>query len=177
MGATAVAAAPAGLSLAMERVTNQPGRETSAAQRPARRQEAAAQKARITVDKPLGLGYVLLLLFMGSAIFMGGVVYAVQLEIAPIPQPVPAPSDRALPDPDPALAEAIAIYEAGKHGAAVARLRKLAGKLDDPRVHKYLALALHKSKRTEEARAALSEYRRNMQQAGGDGRQVREVRD
>ena len=82
------------------------------------------------------------------------------------------------PAPGPKLAKAIEAFEAGRLDAATNMLQRLGRDDDDPRVYRYLALALHQNSRDLEAQQALAEYRRRLRRTNGaDGRQVREVRD
>lgn len=73
------------------------------------------------------------------------------------------PATTAEAPPSSALALAIRDYESGAYDAAINRLQALArGEAPDPRIQRYLALALHHNNRDAEARRALAEYRRQM---------------
>lgn len=175
---------PAGageLSLAMERAPAPRSRQpqTTAAggapKKGARERPDAKPKEALRVDNPLGMG-ALLGLLIGALALAGGAVFAgVKTGSLDMPPPLEATAEAPLPPPSTALAAAVEDYNNGKINLAERRLSALAKKGDDPRAWRYLALALHKSNRDDEARAALARYRRRMQQTGGDGRQVREV--
>ncbi len=170
------------LSLAMERAPSPRSRQKQAAaadgpnQKKGQRDrpDAKAKEAR-SVERPVGMGAVLGML-VGTLALAGAAVFAgVKTEALALPPPLAATAEAPVPAPGPELAEAIKAYEAGHFTAATTRLKSLTKKGDDPRAWRYLALALHKSNRDPEAQKALDEYRRRKQQAGGDGRQVREV--
>jgi len=170
------------LSLAMERAPS-PRRRPSqrstdgpSEPRADRERREATQDAR-QVERPVGMGAVLGMLV--GALTLAGVAVFVGTKTGALSMPPPLEATAVAPPSEPsrALTSAVEAYEAGKINLAERRLKALAEKGDDPRAWRYLALALHKSNRESDARAALAEYRRRMQQAGGDGRQVREVRD
>lgn len=169
------------LSLAMERAPSPRSRQQQSAggapgqdRGPRERPDAKAREAR-SVDRPIGMGAVLGMLLGALALVGAGVFAGVKTGLLSLPPPLAATAEAPEPEPGPELARAMKAYQDGHFTAATARLKSLTNKGDDPRAWRYLALALHKSNREDEARAALAEYRRRKQQAGGDGRQVREV--
>ncbi len=174
------------LSLAMERAPS-PQKRAAAAQaaskaaassgpRPERAERPQTQvKEARRIENPVGMGSLLAALVGVLVVAAAGVFVGVKSGAMPLPPPLEETAEAAEPPPVAELAEAIAAYEAGNYTSATRRLKTLAKSGDDPRAWRHLALSLHKSNRDAEAREALAEYRRRMQQAGGDGRQVREV--
>lgn len=138
---------------------------------------AGAKKDARLPENPLGFGFVLLLLAGGSLLAAGVVVGGVLGGWMGLP-PALASSAQAPPAPVSArLARAIELFEDEQYTAATRLLQTVADQEDDPRALRYLAMALHRSNRQAEARAALEAYRaRNQRTNGNDGRQVREMR-
>ncbi|MCB9547288.1 MAG: hypothetical protein H6706_15770 [Myxococcales bacterium] len=143
-------------------------------------EEAAAQRARRAAApvpaRTVGFGLVLGVALAAGLLLVGGVIVGQRTGILPAADRVV--SVDAPGPPAPALAAAIAALDAGQHAAAVEALRKLEGPDADPRVYRYLALALARGRQTQEADEALARYRRAMLRLSGEhGRQVRELRD
>lgn len=107
-------------------------------------------------QNPIGfLGVLGVAIF--CAVLIGGVVsFGVRSgwldEMLP---PAPPPAEKAAA---PELQAAIASFEENNLTAAVAALQKQARTAQDPRVFRYLAMALHRQKRHQEAREALARY-------------------
>jgi hypothetical protein len=135
-----------------------------------------ARRTRISVDAPLGFGWVLVgALGATAAAVLGAWLIG---ESAPAEAADVVVATAALTEPQAAAIEAaIGTFEAGHFTGAAEQLAALRPS-GDPRVERYLALALHRQGRDREARAALERYRRAMVQTSGEhGRQVRKVRD
>jgi hypothetical protein len=135
-----------------------------------------ARRARISVDAPLGFGWVLTAaLGSTAAAVLGAWLIGDMAPSAGVDETVaavvtPAPEEAA-------IVAAIGTFEAGHFNGAAEQLAALRP-TGDPRVERYLALALHRQGRDREARAALERYRRAMVRTSGEhGRQVRKVRD
>ncbi|MEZ4473143.1 MAG: hypothetical protein R3F60_20640 [bacterium] len=142
--------------------------------------DEAAQRARkpavAAPSRSVGFGFVLGVALVAAGLMVGGVILGLRTGLLPAAD-TQAQVDAPGP-PSPALAQAIAQFDAGNHAAAVERLRALEGPDADPRVHRYLALALARGRQTQEADEALARYRRAMLRLSGEhGRQVRELRD
>ncbi|MCA9537337.1 MAG: hypothetical protein KC620_00530 [Myxococcales bacterium] len=137
---------------------------------------AAARKP--SVENPVGLAHVLGLALAGFVLATGVVGASVALGWMSLPPAIEAASAASAATPSPRLAQAIQEFEAENYTAATNLLQRLAREEDaaDPRVHRYLALALYRTDRNREARRALAEYRRRMRRASGDDEgQLREV--
>ena len=135
-----------------------------------------ARRARISVDAPLGFGWVLVAaLGATAAAVLGAWLIG---DSAPADEVDGVVATAALSDPEEAaVVSAIGTYEAGHFTGAAEQLAALRP-TGDPRVERYLALALHRQGRDRDARAALERYRRAMVRVSGEhGRQVRKVRD
>lgn len=130
------------------------------------------------VENPLGFGVVLALLAGGLLVVGALVLIGVAADLTRLPPPITA-DEQVEPVPlSPKLAKAVEAFESGRLDAATNMLQRLSQEEDDPRIHRYLALALHQNSRDLEAQSALAEYRRRLRRTNGaDGRQVREVRD
>ncbi len=178
---------PGGDELALD-TARAPAKRPPRTQQPARAPElrrasprdgasAPAKKEARLPDSPLGFGFVLMLLAGGTLLAGGVVVAGVLGGWMGLP---PTVEGSALPAPAPAsasLARAIELFEAEQYTAATRLLQTVADQEEDPRALRYLALALHRSNRQAEARAALEAYRaRHQRTNGNDGRQVREMR-
>ncbi len=177
----------AGDELALD-TTRAPAKRPARAQQPQRapelrraapREGAAApgKKDARQPDNPLGFGFVLLLLAGGSLIAAGLIVAGVAGGWMGLPPALERVAATAPEAPSPSLARAIELFEAEQYTAATRLLQTVADQEEDPRALRYLAMALHRSNRQAEARAALDAYRaRHQRTNGNDGRQVREMR-
>lgn len=156
-----------GLSLAVDRA---PPRRTSArreeqrAARPRPGERTDARKEPLP-EAPFGMGLVLALLFGAVGVGTVLVLAGVGAGYMSLP-PQLAEAAATEPAPSAALAAAIEDLNAGSYTAAATRLEKLAEAGSDPRVYRYLALALMRTNREREARDALAEYRRSLQRTG-----------
>lgn len=118
--------------------------------------------AREPGPSTMGIGLVLGAVAAAFLAVIGLVLAGVALGWMSLPPDI-EPTASAPPPPSAALARAIGAYEAGHYDAAINQLRGVARGGDaDPRIQRYLALALHKNNRDAEARRALAEYRRQM---------------
>lgn len=139
--------------------------------------EARARKpAHEPTGRHFGFGTVLAVALAAAGLMAGTVVLGLRTGFIPIARPV---TDTVpLGPPSPELAAAIEQFEAGHLTAATQQLRALQGADADPRVYRYLALALAQSQQVRDADEALTRYRRSMLRLSGEhGRQVRELRD
>lgn len=125
---------------------------------------APARSARAAdPDDPIGFAgvigvAVLTALLIGGSIFLGVRSGWLDEMIPPAPPAAQAPAS-------PELVQAIASFEANNLTAAIATLSRLARTSKDPRVHRYLTLALHRQQRHQEAREALARYQTVMDPA------------
>lgn len=130
------------------------------------RAEAAAA-LREPGPEALGFGVVLGAVAAAFLLVSGIVLAAMALGWMALPPPIDEVTVSEAP-PSEALARAVEAYEAGQYDAAINRLQGLARSGDaDPRIQRYLALALHQNNRDAEARQALAEYRRRMRTEPG----------
>ncbi|MGK0357904.1 MAG: hypothetical protein ACI9U2_000187 [Bradymonadia bacterium] len=139
-------------------VTSAPPSAQMHAVSPLRRDADAPVRAARAADPDDPIGFagvigiaVLTALLIGGSVFLGVRSGWLDEMIPPAPPAAQAPAS-------PELAAAIASYEAKNLTAAIAGLRRLARTSDDPRVHRYLTLALHRQQRHQEAREALARY-------------------
>lgn len=127
------------------------------------RPSAAAPSAAATGEQ-FGLGFVLWLLMAGGLVV--GTVVAVGLDTGLMSLP-PTVSSETTVAPSAALAKGVEELEAGRYTAAALLLQRAAEvEGEDPRVYRHLALALHRTGRSREAREAITEYRRRIAQMG-----------
>lgn len=106
--------------------------------------------------RPIGFVGVLGVAMLCAAVIGGAVFFGVRsgwLEEM-LPPAAPVAEQAAAPE----LQAAIASFEANNLTAAISALHKQARTSKDPRVLRYLAMALHRQKRHHEAREALSRY-------------------
>lgn len=114
-----------------------------------------------------GFGAVLGAVAIAFLAVVGITVAGVATGAMALPPDIDAPVAVEQP-PAADLARAIQDYESGAYDAAINRLQLLArGEQPDPRIQRYLALALHHNNRDAEARRALAEYRRQMRAEPG----------
>lgn len=121
------------------------------------RTEAPPRSARPDdPTNPVGFAGVLGVVALATIVMVGAVFLGMRSgwldEMIP-PAPLAAQAEAS-----PALQEAIASYEANNLTAATSALRTLARTSKDPRVFRYLTMALHRQKRHQEAREALARY-------------------
>lgn len=155
-----------------------PGHVTERAPAPAGegRRKTATSAQRKSVDNPLGYGVVLVAVVAAGLIVAGLAILGVSTGMMHLPPPVSLTEEA--PQISPGLNAAVEAIDAERYASATRQLRQLAKTDKDPRVLRYLTIALHRANRVEEARATLADYRRLMLEANGeDGRQVRKVRD
>lgn len=128
---------------------------------------AAAATPREPQEERVGLGVVLAAIAAGFLAVAAIVLVAVALDWMSLPPPIETEAPIAAAPPSKRLAQAVASYDAGHYDAATNLLQALTREEDDPRVWRYLALALHQNNREPEARRALAEYRRRMRGVNG----------
>jgi hypothetical protein len=145
------------------------GRRSQTGHRPeqagarAERPIAAAQPAAASGEQ-FGLGFVLWLLMAGGLVV--GAVVAIGLDTGLMSLP-PTVASEVVAEPSAALAKGVQELEAGRYTAAALLLQRAAEvEGEDPRVYRHLALALHRTGRSREAREAITEYRRRLAQMG-----------
>lgn len=139
---------------------------------------SGALDARRQTEAPYGMGLVLVAIAVAWLLAVGGTHLAIEGGYVTIPAGGPPTTVTAPEPPSPAVARAITAFEDKNYTTATNLLRRLSKTEDDPRVHRYLALALHATNRNAEAQSALTQYRRALRRADGDhAGQVRPVRD
>ena len=145
------------------------GGQRGAGARPAEKSSRpAAKAAAATPEGPevrvFGFGFILLVLAIGTA--TSSVAIALIGDVEPTLEAV-VPVEEA--PPGPALTAALKPFERGLFTAAEQALQQAAkSESNDPRVFRYLAIALAKTGRDREARDALGDYRRLVAEAGRD---------
>ena len=154
------------LALDTTRASERHGGHVGASRSHGQAAAVSATAAREPTGERVGLGVVLAAIAGGFLAVAAIVLVSVSLDVMSLPPPI---DDRppAAAAPSVALVGAIDDYEGGHYDAATLKLQALARTDDDPRVYRYLALALHQNNREAEARRALAEYRRLMR--GVDG--------
>ncbi len=134
-----------------------------------RRSVARAEAPQLRESGPpaLGFGVVLAAVAVAFILVTGITLVGVATGGMELPPDI-EPAAQGEPAPSAALARAIGDYESGAYDAAINQLQALArGETPDPRIQRYLALALHHNNRDAEARRALAEYRRQMRAEPG----------
>lgn len=153
------------LSLDISRASDRHGGSIGEQQRSVTRAEAP--QARESGPAAIGFGAVLGAVAAAFILVLGITLVGVATGAMELPPDIEPPS-AGQGEPSPALARAINDYESGAYDAAINRLQALArGESPDPRIQRYLALALHHNNRDAEARRALAEYRRQMRAEPG----------
>lgn len=134
--------------------------------------------ARRQAEAPFGLGLVLIAITVACLLAVGGTHLALEGGYVAVPDSVVVSAHDGVAPPSAELTRAITELEAENYERATSLLLRLSKTEDDPRVHRYLALAFHATKRHAEAQSALGQYRRAMRRGDGDhAGQVRPVRD
>ncbi len=134
--------------------------------------------ARRQTEAPFGLGVVLVAIAVACLLAIGGTQLALESGYVTVPDGPLGSAVTAATPPSPALSQAITELEAKNYTTATNLLRRLSKTEDDPRVHRYLALAFYATQRHAEAQSALGQYRRALRRGdGGHAGQVRPVRD
>lgn len=147
------------LSLDISRASARHG-GTIGEQRSVTRSEAP--RARDSGPPPVGFGAVLGAVAVAFLAVVGITLAGVATGGMTLPPDVES-VETTEPEPSPALSRAIEAYASGHYDAAINRLQGLVrGGETDPRVRRYLALALHRNNRDAEARQALADYRRQL---------------
>lgn len=114
-------------------------------------------------DDPIGFAGVIGVAMMTSLLIGGSIFLGVRSGWLDEMIPPAPPATQAAASAE--LAAAITAYDDNNLTAAIAALNRLARTSADPRVHRYLTLALHRQQRHQEAREALARYQNVMDPA------------
>ena len=169
------------LELDMSRASERHGGDLGSARMAAAPSTVApsgALDARRQTEAPFGMGVVLVAITVACLLAVGGTHLAIEGGYVTIPGGDVSPTVMPLGPPSPPVVRAITAFEAENYTTATNLLRRLSKTEGDPRVYRYLALALHATNRNDEAQSALTQYRRALRRVDGDhAGQVRPVRD
>lgn len=126
----------------------------------ARGDTPTAPRVNSAIEDPLGLGFVVGLLFACTLLFAGMVLGGLRVGLM---SGAPTVDQVAVePQLPAALQEVEAVMGKGKFTAAVRMLQQLQTKEADPRVHRLMALALYRTNQPQAAAEALARYREAM---------------